>query len=302
MDVSDVPVWDPSGEGTEIDEVVFCEGRRRTGKTLLTTGVLLRMRMLYPVIFVFTRTKRNNWWLQFVPDRNIYSMCPDGKDGEKKKTQKETSAEFEDKLGDVLTKQAARFAKHKLHPTGNPYCLLVFDDCIADSMIRTSTGVNSVLFEGRHMGICAWFLSQDVTGFDRRQRDEFDRFIFFSTKSNKEKDFVRTEFNSVMLERLVALQAEDEFTAVVIDRKPDCKVELLRYREDNDYVKGAMSRNLHFGNRRLWQTTNLAEQKEANPYTTKTLSRATLMSRFNHDSDDELVADDEEISSEEAEL
>lgn len=130
--------FDPKNETPKIEPemTMVINGKRRTGKTYLATMLLFMIRSFYPVVFVFTDTKMNCWYNQYINPDYIYN----GYD--------------ETILRKILQKQRERVFKWRNKDRNfNPYILIVWDDCVPQNMFQDPL-FRDIYFKGRHYFIC----------------------------------------------------------------------------------------------------------------------------------------------------
>lgn len=260
--------FNPQGEYIDMDETEYFCGQRRSGKSVACTFMDVLRRRWYPLVFVFTNTKSNNWWQQWVVERNIINGLDEG---------------LLEAIIELAKKRYQLYKKTKAtqgSADGNPYIRIIMDDVVSDKHIRSSKPLRSLLFEGRHMGISLAILSQDWVGINRDMRNNCDRVYFWRTTDEATRKHIRAQWGGEVLAKV------DEFTdtryqCAVINNKANiqgCVVEpfLANY----DELMKMRSRNLHLGNARTWGKTRIEDQKKEYPYIDMP-SRQTLVSRFN---------------------
>lgn len=266
----DPPMWTPAeDEDMDPDETVFVVGQRRTGKTTLVVEVLLRLRRQYSSVFIFTNTKHNNFLQQIAPDSRII----EGVD--------------EEMLQEILSIQADRMSKWKRTKRdsgkceGNPYLLIMFEDCVNENMLRKSKVLETIMLNGRHFGICCWVLSQTFTGLTKTMRINMDRFIVFKPTDIQTREFIRVCFGAYVVLLIDRVTSEPHQALVINNKASVTKDRLFRkYKADKDWLDGALHKNLHLGNKKWWGDIDIKAQKEEFPYITKMPARATLEAQF----------------------
>jgi hypothetical protein len=143
------PWWDP---GYTIG--VF--GSRGTGKSFIARWLAAIMCWAYPTIYIFTETTMNGYWASMANPQFIYHGYQ------------------ENMLLSILKLQekkvkAWRDGKFK----GNPYALIIWDDCVPDDMMYDPL-FRQIFFNGRHYCIGNWFISQYFFAVPKRYRGNLD--------------------------------------------------------------------------------------------------------------------------------
>lgn len=143
------PWWDPG-------YTIGIFGSRGTGKSFIARWLMAILASYYPVVYVFTETTMNGYWKAMANPQFIFHGYQEGmlvkilQDQEKKV-------------------KAWREGKWK----GNPYVLLVWDDCVPDDMMYDPL-FRQIFFNGRHYKIGNWFLSQYFYAVPKRYRGNLD--------------------------------------------------------------------------------------------------------------------------------
>lgn len=277
------PKYDPDPITNKLfkpDQTVLVLGRRRTGKTTWATEMLLRRRRVYGRIFVFTKTKRNNYWQQYVPVNKIAQGLDD------------------DTLTDILDLNSRLYEQWKLykqrtgHVRGNPLTLCVFEDLVAERVLRSSKPLQRVTMNGRHDGTPCYVLAQDFCGLDPGERDNIDEWVLFRPDSRRVLSMVRETFGDDILR--VAQRVWKDGRMFIINTAPRIPLEkrVFWYETDVEYVKDMTHRNVALCNRRWWGERDVKSQKKRYPYV-ELPSTATLIGQFNNDIRDD---DDAELA------
>jgi hypothetical protein len=119
----------------EPEMTMVINGKRRTGKTWIATMLLHMLKGYYPVVYVFTDTKMNCWYNQYVNTKHIF----EGYDATK--------------LRKILEEQKKRvMAWRNGKQDFNPYILIVWDDCVPKEMFHDPL-FRDIYFKGRHFMI-----------------------------------------------------------------------------------------------------------------------------------------------------
>lgn len=271
------PKYDPENdEHFDIDETALFLGERRSGKTTMATEWLLKRRRLYPCVFVFTLTRDNNYWQQYVPANKISGDLD------------------EDKLRKIIDENTARYKEWKLikHKTGkykgNPIVKVVFEDAITEGLLKKSKPVQTMCYNGRHSGLSVDILAQDHCGMKRGERDNMDRWILFRPDSGAVLNMLRESLGPRVME--IAKRVWSKGYAFILNRKK--RIPLLDrmywYESDTCYIDAATHKNLCLGNTAWWGAIDVKKQKDKYPYV-ELPALATLEGKFN-----EKISKDEE--------
>lgn len=251
------------------DATVVVQGRRRTGKSTFVTEMLLRRRRLYPKIFMFTGTKRNNYWQQYLPVHKIAEGLDD------------------DLLGELIELNSARYEQWKIEwertgkVRGNPLTLFVFEDLVAEKILRQAPHLETATMNGRHHGVPCYIMAQVIVGLTPNQRDNIDEWVFFRPDDQRTPNMIRETFGDDVLE--VAKRVWKDGRAFIINTAPRLPIEerMFWYESDRDYIKQMTHRNVVLCNKQWWGEHDIKEQKKRYPY--KELpSTATLIGEFNN--------------------
>lgn len=250
------------------DRTVVVQGRRRTGKTTFVTEMLLRHRRLYPKIFLFTKTKRNNYWQQYIPVHKIAQGLDD------------------DVLGELIEINSKRYEQWKIQTDrgrirGNPLTLFVFEDLVAEKILRQAVHLETATMNGRHHGVPCYIMSQVITGLTPNERDNIDEWVFFRPDDKRTPNMIRETFGEEVLE--VAKRVWEDGHAFIINtaaRTPLAE-RLFYYDTDIEYIKKMTHRNVSLCNKAWWGGRDVKSQKKMFPYV-ELPAVSTLMGEFNH--------------------
>lgn len=157
---------------------IFC-GKKGSGKSTLLLNLLKR--------------KTSPYYKQF---DNIFLVSPTaGRDEKFSKLVEELKEDnkfydtLDDNIIDDIVKRLNDFNEEykKEHPKKVPRNLLILDDCI--HMLPSSTqksSINQIFVNGRHMKLCTWICTQQLTKLNRLVRTNADLLSFFPTDNAKE--------------------------------------------------------------------------------------------------------------------
>lgn len=263
------PKYDPENDKLfKPDETVFVLGERRSGKTTVVTELTLRRRRLFPKVFVFTRTKHNNYWQQYVPERKIFARLD------------------EEALEAIIHANTERYTEWKLikHRTGktkgNPLILLIFEDLVTQNELRQSPSIKTACLNGRHHGLATYTLAQDYCGMTPAERDNMDRWIIFRSDSDRVLSMIRQSFGPQVLDCAKRVWNDGRMIIIHKDKRVPLTDRIFWYESDMDYIKSATHRHLHLGNERWWSGESAEHQKSEFPCVDLP-SVATLEGKFN---------------------
>jgi hypothetical protein len=199
-----------------IDPTITFIGRRRSGKTFYARMLAMLMRLNYPRVYVFTRTKFNGFWSKYIPN----SVIADGYDPTILKVileeQKKAVEEITSKYG----------WDDSLWPTGedappNPYTLVIMDDILGgedehNAAIHEDQTIKLLYTMGRHYKIAIWMLLQDHTGITRMNRDNTDYAFIFQNDNYDTKNAIAHGYMTVNgVQPADAMSIMDRLTDIV---------------------------------------------------------------------------------------
>lgn len=284
------PVWDPTNDDEfELDEAWYVYGQRRQGKSTTVLKLLLDLRRYYPVVFVFTATKQNNYWQQVLPEHKVIRIeaTPEG------------SRQLNEYIKEILAVQETRVDEYRMakaeegHADGNPLALFVGEDIVADDTLRRVPMMSIATQNGRHSALPNITLSQAWTGLKPTHRKNIDRFILFKATDHNVRDWVLSSFGPEVL-AMYERVTDVPYRAFVINNKSTASKErkFMMYKADKAELDRYLHRNIHLGDDALWGDIDIREQKARFPIL-KMPSKATLAGRFNKKRAEESDADDE---------
>ena len=263
------PPYDPlKDKHFNIDDRNFWLGESRSGKTTACTQWLLLLRRLYPIVFCFSKTARNNYWHQYLPDTKIAHDVD------------------EDVCEELLRDNYKRFEKWKILKVktgkyvGNPIVKVIFEDCITENQLRNSVAVKTIALNGRHFGISCDVLAQDFIGMTPGERDNFDRWILFRPDGARSRNMIRESFGDEIMNIAERVWADNK--ALVINKKKRVPLmeRLYTWDSDIDLIKAMTHKNLTLGNAKSWSGIRIEKQKKEHPYV-ELPSLPTLAGKFN---------------------
>lgn len=163
------------------DFVVMYFGRRRSGKSFDERYIVYHLRHRYPICYVVTGTKLNNYWNQYVPKEFIYDI------------------EDLDTFCDMLFDRQEWLQENQELLGVDPRVLLILDDVLADKyIVRFSKRLSLIVKNGRHYNIAIHITLQDVRGVPPDMRDNTDLAIFFRIMEGGRKKVVGEEWLSAL--------------------------------------------------------------------------------------------------------
>jgi len=174
------------------DFTVAIYAKRRAGKTFLMKQIMKSRRKFFPEVIVFSGTTSDCEYLELLPSTAIIK----GLDV--------------DVLLGILSAQHDRV--WDLHSRGkndkNIKIMLIFDDCLADGY-RYEKLLDEVFFNGRHLEIEIYVISQDVKGLPPALCSNADMAICSRVRSQRDKQTLREKF-------LDFLKNDEEFDSMVL--------------------------------------------------------------------------------------
>lgn len=192
-------------------------GKRRSGKTQFTRNYMKAFRPYFPEVYVFTGTKVDIEYDQFVPSKYIFRGYND------------TTIEA------ILYRQEQRQTNMRKRGVNdqNINVLLVLDDCITDNVLRYSLTVRTLFFNGRHLYISVLINSQDIKGIGPALRGNIDMAVLFPVRAQRDKQAARENFidfvrNDTEFDEVQAIIQKTPYTILFVDQSrpympaPEC--------------------------------------------------------------------------------
>lgn len=149
--------WDPG-------YCIGCFGARGSGKSYFLRYWLWLICTYYPVVYVFTETKMNCFWAGYINDHFIFQGYR------------------EDKLLKILEHQKARVRAFRDGAMINPYCLIIWDDCLPKDL-EYDPLFKQIFFNGRHYCIGNFMNTQYFYAIPKKYRGNLDWVV--SMKQNQ---------------------------------------------------------------------------------------------------------------------
>lgn len=115
-------------------------GKRRSGKSVWVKWFCQHIKSEFPYIYVFTKTKINNFYRTFIPENYIFDHLS------------------ERKLRYILARQEKAIEMYHKDPELNPRTLVIIDD--ENENIRYNKTLDRFYFHGRHLGIMILLCAQ----------------------------------------------------------------------------------------------------------------------------------------------
>lgn len=184
-------------EDRKLSILVF--GKRRTGKSFWTRWYLSQRREDIKEAFVFTKTKDNGFFQEFIPSCFVFDKW----DGDK-------AMELIDRAREMVADDE------------DPCMHVICDDLAADKTTRTDEALNDFYVLGRHLGITIYFLSQKFKAVPPIVRNNADIVVIFTQFNNNEASQIAEEFlgrlNKTTAMQLIDMYASQKFkTCLVIE-------------------------------------------------------------------------------------
>lgn len=158
-------------------------GKRRTGKTFVMRDYFYWKRHEFDQVYVFTETKVNGFWEQYVPRKAIY----DGWDEAKAHQILETN---------TWAMQNPKEARQKGFTDRTA---VILDDVISNKKLRSAgdDGVYAALYvQGRHTHMTVGTATQKATAIPPKVRDNIDLVFILRQESETEVDRIHKEHMS----------------------------------------------------------------------------------------------------------
>lgn len=247
IDPRTIPVheFQPNQMPPDSSSVLF--GIRRTGKSWFMRWYLYEWRNVFSQVYMFTRTKINGFWEQYLPEKFIYEGLDDGRVNQIVETQKR------------IKKDPEWAERQGLGPRS----IVLFDDIISSHNIRSQShnGALSQLFvEGRHTDICTILATQNPTAVAPQTRDNLDFAVFFKVTKNSSKERFQDEYMG-RLNKKTAFELIDLYTQTFNKGTPQeerlCLVVALEpgltYNERFFVARPIDPGKFHAGSKKQWE-------------------------------------------------
>lgn len=162
------------------DFTVTFVGKRRTGKTFCMRYFLHYMRDRFPRVYVFTATKINGFWAQYVPRRFIFD------------------AYYPGVLEAIIVAQMRLIEWYNGAPDDekarvDPRMVIVLDDVIAQDLHHDDV-LKFCFFNGRHLKIALMITTQYAKGLPPGLRENTDLAVLFSLHSIAQREAAAENF------------------------------------------------------------------------------------------------------------
>lgn len=261
----DPPVWDPVEDPEfELDETMVIYGQRRQGKSYLARYLLLLLRRFYPTIFVFTGTAFNNFWQQVVPASKVIDVDVDTIEGREETLNGPCMQLLELNAKRIMLWKQMKAEGKRVH--GNPLTLVVSDDVVTNDTIKRCPSTTKTMLNGRHHGLASWVLPQVWKGLTPPQRKNLDRVILFAPTDMDVEEWVRDTYGVHVLEMYRRVTSVEHQAFVIVNKAAIKGPRFFKVKADKEWVDMMLSRNVVLGNERLWEGTDIKEQKKRYPY------------------------------------
>lgn len=159
------------------DYTVVFYGKRRTGKSFCLRWLLAEHAHEYPLLLVFTTTKLNGYWQQYINDRYIH---PGFKPS--------VIAKFFERQ--KFMKVSPRYAKT------NRKAFIILDDVISDKALWHSSEVVELFVAGRHYDCGVAITTQATKGIHPKLRNNTDiAFVFYMESEAEKKNIFLSYFD-----------------------------------------------------------------------------------------------------------
>jgi hypothetical protein len=131
------------------DFTIGAFGKRREGKSFFLRWVLYHLRTKIPRIYVFTNTRLNGFWQEFVPEDKIFDGYSPGV------------------MHTIIKNQVKIIEWMIAHPEEgkniNPYVVVVLEDCMSQDLHHVEQ-LKDVFYNGRHLKILLMITLQYARG------------------------------------------------------------------------------------------------------------------------------------------
>lgn len=198
----EVEEWDPNDLPTDKCISMLWIGKRRTGKSYGERWYMSMRNDNDPddikEVYVFTGSKENGWYQQFLPDQYIYpGWFP------------EICKAIENRGGDIRKRSNRQVGDP---PNGEQAgIVLLMDDLLSTKGVRNSSEIEELYTKGRHFDCEVHFLTQKFNGLPPKIRCNTDIVIIFTVFDDVDKQLMIDEFFSRM-NRQTASELIDMYT------------------------------------------------------------------------------------------
>ncbi len=247
--------YDPY-EHWPLDGSIMVVGKRRAGKTVTLASVMSVVGDNYlDGVYVFTKTKHNKFWSQYVPDERIYPGMDWGV--------------VDQILDDQRRKRALREKTGKLD--GLPYICIILDDMISsENDMRYTQQMKSLFFEGRHYDLCIVICSQDIKGVPPSIRQNVDQvFLTVQTQERQVKqiesdyaDFGWGKKEAVQFLDFILEHTQDHHILVIDQADPASKITEKFY----VYEPNPEPEPYKLGGKAFWKEAGCSWKKQQKTY------------------------------------
>lgn len=186
----------------EKDFTVMIYGIRRTGKSFFARWLIYNIRRWFPFVLVFTETKLNEFWDDYVNTDYIHDRFSDAVVGEYINLQKDELASLKDPNN-----------KGK-----NIHKLCLFDDCIGDEQFHDSPNLKRLFVLGRHIKNFTICCSQTAKGIAPTMRTNTDLAVILKMFSKRHRQSIIEDYLDFMDPKL----AVDLMQKYTDDRQAIC--------------------------------------------------------------------------------
>jgi Cdc6-like AAA superfamily ATPase len=215
-------------------------GKRRTGKTVLVRDLLYSIKDWYSDIYVFSQTASiQSWNFEYADKNNIYN----GLDI----PALEQIWNNQEKYIQLQMEMMPKGSDPSEYKKTLEHIVIVFDDVIADSQIRSSPIINNLFIKGRHYNIAVFILSQEFGGrygINKVSRANTDLIIsFYLNNENDRKSMVEqflSTINKKNGEQIFKQITNEPYTVIVIanfETNLDPEKYVYKYKANPDVPK-----------------------------------------------------------------
>jgi ABC-type dipeptide/oligopeptide/nickel transport system ATPase component len=179
---------------TIVDKCVLLIGKRGSGKSVLLKSMLSYYGKTFSKIYVCSGTEEVNKFYSksgIIPENCIYESY---------------SEEFGTQLIDGLKK-----ANSGLELSAKKKCLLILDDCIADTNFHQSKTLKNIFANGRHYSLSLLVTTQHLHSVSPLQRANFD-FLFIGQQNSESVEVLCKTYRSGSISKYNFIHLYDDNT------------------------------------------------------------------------------------------
>lgn len=199
------------------DATMVFFGKRRTGKSFMCRYILWLKQKVYPFVMVFTNTKFNMFWQDYIPDRFVH-------EGYNPEVLQRLILKQKIIVRKIMTGELQQTQRPVRDDQINPFKAVIFDDVISQGeTFKRDKTIMSLFTEGRHYRVATFFCTQYAKGVSTVARGNCDLAFIFMQNQIIQMESIAQDFMG-MLDKKTAIDVinryaggSDGFQCLVID-------------------------------------------------------------------------------------